>query len=246
MFTVEERVLLRAILLDRACADPRISGAAITGSGAVKREDRWSDIDLAFGVSDPDKMPELMRDWTERMYEQHRALHHVDVSAGAWIYRVFLLAGGLQVDLAFVPAVEFRALSPAFQLVSGVAREPSQFPSPGSGDLIGMAWLYALHARTCIARGKLWQAEYMISGLRDHTLELACLRLGFSAAHGRGFDSLPPEVTAPFEDALVRSLTSEELSRALRLTVRGLLAEIELADRGLSERLSETLTELTA
>jgi len=246
MFTVEQRESLRATLLDHACADPRISGAAITGSAATKREDRWSDIDLAFGVADPAVIPEVMRDWTERMYKQHQALHHVDVPAGAWIYRVFLLAGGLQVDLAFVPAVEFRALSAAFQLVSGVAREPSQFPSPRAGDLIGMAWLYALHAKACIARRKLWQAEYMINGLRDHTLELACLRLGFSVAHGRGFDSLPRDVTTPFEDALVRSLTAEELSRALSLTVRGLLAEIQFADPDLSERLRETLTELTA
>jgi hypothetical protein len=26
-----------------------------------------------------------------------------------------------------------------------------------------MGWLYALHARSSIARGRVWQAEYMIS-----------------------------------------------------------------------------------
>jgi hypothetical protein len=245
MFTVEQRASLRATLLDDASADHRISGTAITGSAAAEREDRWSDIDLAFGVADAARMPDVMRDWTARMYERHEALHHVDVQAGAWIYRVFLLAGGLQVDLAFVPATDFRALSPAFRLVSGVAKEPSQFPSPGASEIIGMAWLHALHARACIARGKLWQAEYMVSGVRDHALALACLRLGLSVAHGRGFDSLPRDVAAQFKDALVRRLTSAELLRALGFAVRGLLAEIQLVDGDLAERLRGTLIELT-
>ena len=36
------------------------------------------------------------------MYDEHFALHHVDVVSGAWVYRVFLLPSTLQVDLAFV------------------------------------------------------------------------------------------------------------------------------------------------
>ena len=51
MFTPEERARLRSDLLDHASRDARISGAAITGSAAEEREDRWSDIDLAFGVA---------------------------------------------------------------------------------------------------------------------------------------------------------------------------------------------------
>jgi predicted nucleotidyltransferase len=246
MFTVEQRAALRAELLAEAAADARIAATAITGSAAEEREDRWSDIDLAFGVAGVAEMPDVMRDWTARMYERHAALHHVDVLAGDWIYRVFLVAGGLQVDLAFVPAAEFRALSPAFRLLTGVANSPSQFPAPSAGEIIGMAWLYAAHARACIARKKFLQAEYMVSGLRDHALALACLRLGLSAAHGRGFDSLPNEVKAPFEDALVRSLAEAELLRAFSVAVRGLLGEIQLADRDLAQRLRETLTELTA
>ena len=41
------------------------------------------------------------------MYREHGAVHHFDVNIGAWIYRVFLLHIGLQVDLAFAPASEF-------------------------------------------------------------------------------------------------------------------------------------------
>lgn len=99
MFTPEERARLRSELLTRVSADGRISGAAITGSGAAEREDRWSDIDLTFGVGEGAEMPDVLSDWTTHMYARHGAVHHVDMKAGAWIYRVFLLASTLQVDL---------------------------------------------------------------------------------------------------------------------------------------------------
>jgi hypothetical protein len=44
----------------------------------------------------------------------------------------------------------------------GKANEPRHNPPPQPGDIIGLAWLYAIHARSGIAREKLWQAEYMI------------------------------------------------------------------------------------
>ena len=245
MFTPEERARLRLALLENAAGDSRISGAAITGSAANDGEDRWSDIDLAFGVADAAALPEVLADWTARMYEQHGALHHLDVRSGSWIYRVFLLTGTLQVDLAFVPEPDFRALAPTFRLVSGRANEPRHAPAAQAADFIGMAWLYALHARSSIARGKPWQAEYMISGMRDLVLALACLRHGLSSVHGRGIDQLPGEVTGPLEESLVRWLDTAELLRAFRVVTEGLLSEIRSADRELAERLSEALTQLT-
>ena len=161
MFTSENRNRLRSDLLEHAAKDRRISGAAITGSAADGLEDRWSDIDLAFGVSDAAELPNVLSDWTARMYHDHLALHHLDVRFGGWIYRVFLLPSTLQVDLAFVSVTEFRALAPSFRLMFGEAAEPRNFPPTPPGDIVGLAWLYALHARSCIARGNLWQAEYM-------------------------------------------------------------------------------------
>src|SRR5580692_8581417 len=227
MFTAEERDRLRSGLLEHAARDRRISGAAITGSAAAGREDRWSDIDLAFGVGDAGEMPDVLADWTAHMYRQHLALAHFDVMGGAWVYRVFLLPGTLQVDLAFVSATEFRALAPTFRLMFGKAHEPRHAPPPLSGDTIGLGWLYALHARSCIARQKLWQAEFMISGVRDHTLALACLRHSLPAVHGRGMDELPREVTAQLENSLVRQLDAAELARAFRVVMDGLIREIQ-------------------
>jgi hypothetical protein len=241
LFTAEERARVRSELLAHARKDCRISGAAITGSAAVGGEDRWSDIDLAFGVSDGAQVSRVLSDWTAHVYEQHGALHHLDIRAGAWIYRVFLFASTLQVDLAFVPAAEFRALSPTFQLMFGKASERQNVAAQQPGDIIGFGWLYALHARSSISRGKLWQAEYMISGIRDHALALACVRHGFPAIHGRGFDLLPAAVTARFAGALVQQLDRAELARAFGVAIEGLVDEICTADPHLGRRLEGAL-----
>ena len=244
MFTPEERTLLRSELLEYAAHDRRIRGAAITGSAAAAREDRWSDIDLAFGVGNTAELPDVLADWTAHMYHRYLALHHLDIRSGEWIYRVFLLPGTLQVDLAFVPATEFRALAPTFRLMFGTANEPRHVPPPPPADLIGLAWLYALHARSCIARRHVWQAEYMISGIRDTALALACLRHGLPTVHGRGMDLLPAAVAAQFAGALVRQLDTAELSRAFGVATRGLLGEIRSTDEELAGRLEQALAAL--
>jgi len=43
--------------------------------------------------------------------------------------------------------------------------------------------------------------------------------------HGRGFDDLPTDVLGRFEGAIVRSLDRDELLRALRCALDGLLRE---------------------
>jgi hypothetical protein len=190
-------------------------------------------------------LPNVLSDWTAHVYREYLALHHLDVHSGAWIYRVFLLPRTLQLDLAFVPAAEFRALAPTFRLVFGKANEARHVPSPVSASIIGLGWLYALHARTCIARGKLWQAEYMISGIRDNALALACIRHGLPAVHGRGIDLLPGELAVQFENSLVTHLETAELSRAFRVVIHGLVSEIRGVDEELAERLEGTFTLLT-
>jgi hypothetical protein len=245
IFTPEGRARVRSSLLEFAKGDGRIIGAAITGSAAAAREDEWSDVDLAFGVASTADLPGLLADWTAHMYDHHHALHHLDVIAGAWTYRVFILATTLQVDLAFVVETEFRALGPTFQLVFGKANEPRHASPPQAATIMGMAWLYALHARSCIARRSLWQAEYMISSVRDNALALACLRHGLPAAQGRGMDLLPTGVASQFEDSLVGRLDLTELSRAFKAVIQGLLREMRDTDRELAGRLEATLIRLT-
>jgi hypothetical protein len=244
VFSVEDRAALRDALIDAARRDARISGVALTGSSSTGAEDRWSDVDLAFGVASGANRVALIAEWTERMYREHEAVHHTDVMAGAALFRVFLLRNTLQVDLAFWPESEFGPIASTFKLVSGTARERPAFPGPSAEPLIGMAWLHALHARSCIARGKSWQAEYMISGVRDHVLALACVRHGVPAVQGRGMDSLPADVTTPIAAALVRSLDAAELRRALASACDLLLVEIEAVDAALAARLSAPIREI--
>lgn len=246
MFTPEERGRLRDTLISAARADDRVSGAALTGSASLGAEDRWSDIDLALGIAPDAEFSEVITDWTALMYGDHLAVHHTDVISGATTYRVFLLASTLQVDIAFAPAPEFGPTAPTFRLLFGAATDRALPSRPKAAELIGLGWLYALHARSSIARGRVWQAEYMVSGVRDHVLALACLRHGVSPHQGRGMDQLPSELTAALTGALVRSLDAPELCRAFRLVTRALLAEIALADRGLAARLADTLEELAA
>ena len=245
MFTPEDRERIRSELLEAARADGRLSGGAITGSAAAGREDAWSDIDLAFGVTEATRIPAVLADWTSRMVDRHQALHHVDVVSGAWVYRVFLLANTLQVDLAFAPAAEFGARAPTFQLVFGNAADLKHAPPPSAESLIGFAWLYALHVRSALARGRLWQAEYMVSAVRDHVLALACTRHGVPAREGRGMDQLPKEVTGPLALALVRSVDADEIARAFRVATEALIREAGLVDRDLAARLAATLQELS-
>jgi hypothetical protein len=244
MFTPEERSKLRERLLEMAAQDARLGGVAVTGSASDGREDRWSDIDLAFGVKEGEEFGAVVSGWTERMYAEHGAVHHTDIQAGPWIYRVFLLANTLQVDLAFVPQGEFRATAPTFRLVSGTASEAKHWPAPPVESLMGMGWLYALHARGCLARGRRWQAEYMISAMRDTALTLACLRHELPAAYGRGMDQLPEAVRAGFEAGLVRSLEEEELARAFGVVTGLLLKEIRATDGELADRLQGVVGEL--
>jgi hypothetical protein len=246
MFSTSERDRLRAALITAAHDDERVIGAALTGSASVGREDRWSDIDLAFGLAAGTDTGAVIADWSAVMYADHGAVHHLDMTVGPVVFRVFLLASTLQVDLAFAPAADFGATSPKFALLFGTAVPRPQFTPPDAVELIGLAWLYALHARSCVARGRVWQAEYMISGVRDHVLALACLRHGVPAVQGRGLHELPAEVTEPLTGALVRSLEAAELIRAFRVATRGLLTEITHVDAALARRLEGPLHELAA
>ncbi len=245
MFTTEYRAQLRSELLEYARRDKRLSGAAITGSAAEDREDRWSDIDLAFGVVDPSHVLDVLSDFTAFMCDRHGALFHHDVRAGAWIYRVFFVPGTLQVDLAFVAQSEFRPLGPTFRLIFGEAKAASPFPPPVPNDIIGLAWLHALHARSCILRGNFWQAEYMISAVRDHVMTLACLRHGLPSAHGRGMDRLPESITGQLLTSLVRELDPDELWRALGVVVQGLVTEVNGVDGQFGIRVAPELSELS-
>jgi hypothetical protein len=242
MFTAQERDEIHDRLVELARADPAVTGAAITGSRAGDESDRWSDIDLFFGVAG--QVDAAIARFTDVLYRDFDAVHHWDLPAGPSIYRVFLMPGWLQVDLGFTPEATFGVHGPSWRLIFGRAADlkPPVHADPRS--LIGLAWHHSLHARICIERGRTWQAEYWIGALRAELLALGCLRHGYPTAYAKGAHLLPAEITDPLEAALVRSLDTAELNRALDAALAVFAAELERGDSELTGRLGPMLAEL--
>src|SRR5262245_28110663 len=123
MFTVEQRQHVQDRILEMANADGRVVAGAVVGSLAIGDGDRWSDLDLTFGVNDAIPIRDVLEEWTKRIVGEFDAAILFDLPFGSSIYRVFVLPGCLQFDLSFTPAAEFGALAPTFKLLFGQAVE---------------------------------------------------------------------------------------------------------------------------
>jgi hypothetical protein len=255
VFTVEQRDAFRERILELAEQDDRVVAGADVGSIAVDRSDRFSDVDLTFGIDDRVEVSDVLDDWTRRLVDGSGAVHLVDLERGPTIYRVFLLPDALQLDLSMTPAAEFRPAGPRFRLLFGetAAAEPATTPVVGdlfistpsvAADIFGWGVIYALHARACIERARVWQAEHYVGAVRDHALSLACLNQGLTVAQARGYDDLPPEVLARSADAHVGAVEPAVLGQALAGSVGALLREGSVARLPHADVVSERLAEL--
>jgi hypothetical protein len=254
--TVEERDAPRERVLRLAEEDDRVVAGAVVGSLAVEGGgDRFSDLDLTFGVAEGVGVAEVLDAWTAALAGGCGALQLADLQAGPTIYRVLLLPGALQFDLSMTPAAQFRPAGPRFRLLFGetAAGEPAASTSPGTlsiptprvaADIFGWGVIYALHSRACIERRRVWQAEHYVGAVRDRALSLACLRLGLRAAQARGYDDLPAEVLARFADSHVGALEPDKIRAALASSVRALMQEGAQAGLASAAAVAERLAEL--
>ena len=227
MFSVEEREALRERVLRLAEEDARVVAGAAVGSLALDGGDRYSDLDLTFAIADDVPVATVLDDWTRTFVDELDAVHLADLERSPTTYRVFLLPNALQFDLSMTPAQEFRPLGPRFRLLFGETAPGDADVSkpPVAGNLFGWGVIYALHARACIERGRVWQAEHYVGAVRDHALSLASLREGQRAVQARGYDDLSAETLARFEDAHVGALEPDALRPALAAAVRELVRE---------------------
>jgi hypothetical protein len=169
VFTVEQRdaVLERALRLGEQ--DDRVVAGAIVGSLAVDAGDRFSDLDLTFGVVDHVRVADVLQDWARTLVDELDAVQLAELERGPTTYRVFLLPDALQLDLPMTPASRLRPAGPRFRLVFGqTAPGESEtmigdlfIPTPAvARDIFGWGVIYALHARACIERGRGLPAEH--------------------------------------------------------------------------------------
>ena len=255
VFSVEQRDALRDYLLRLAEDDERVVAGAVVGSLAVDGGDQFSDLDLTFGVADQVTVGAVLEGWTHTLGDELGAVRLVDLQRGPTTYRVLLLPDALQLDLSMTPTGEFRPAGPRFRLLFGetAAAEGKAAEPPASGifiptppvapDLFGWGVIYALHARACIERGRVWQAEHYIGAVRDHALSLACLRHGLPAVQARGYDDLPAHILARLEGVHLGAIEPDALRAALAASVRALIhagteARLRHADT-VAERLAD-------
>src|SRR3989441_7777269 len=243
MFTVEERNRVRDLLVEMGRTDRRLVAGALVGSTAAGGGDRWSDLDLTFGLAGNVILDEVLTDWTTRLKNQFGAVHLFDLPYLSTMYRVFLLPDNLQVDLSFTPGNKFLGQGLKYDLLFGNALEREQSKPFSPEHVFGLAVVYLLHARACIARGRMWEAEYCISAARDQALSLACHHHGLKTGYGRGFDDLPPETLQQFTRILVGSLEKTQLLQALGRCIEALLSNSEDVSE-LASRIESQLREL--
>jgi len=245
MFTVAQRDALRDRVLALAESDPRVVAGAAVGSLALGGGDRFSDLDLTFAVADDGAVAEVLDDWTRTLSGELGAVHLVDLERAPIVYRVFLLPDALQFDLSLTPAARFVAGGPRFRLLFGETAGEMRTPTPPvAGDLFGWGVVYGLHARACIERGRVWQAEHYVGAVRDQALSLACLRHDLPAVLARGYDDLPASVLARLDETHVGSLEPDTLRRALAAAVRALLREGAEAGVRAADVVAQRLAEL--
>jgi hypothetical protein len=187
VFTVEQRDALRERVLRLAEDDERIVAGAVVGSLAVDGGDRFSDLDLTLGIADHVEVADVLDDWRRTLHDELDAVQLAELERGPTTYRVFLLPDALQLDLSMTSAAQFRPAGPRFRLLFGetaagesesltpVAADLFLPTPPFPGDIFGWGViyaLYALYARACIERGRVWQAEHYVGAVRDHASRL--------------------------------------------------------------------------
>jgi hypothetical protein len=255
VFTVEQRDALSERVLRLAADDDRVVAGAAVGSLAVDGGDRFSDLDLAFGIADGVPVTKVLGDWTTTLVDELGAVQLCDLEHGPTTYRVFLLPDALQFDLSMTPAAQFRAAGPRFRLLFGrtaAGRPAGPAPTGGlfiqtppvPGDIFGWGVIYALHTRACIQRHRLWQAEHYVGAVRDHALAMTCLRQGLPAVQARGYDDLSADTFARFEGAHVDAVEPDALRRALAASVLALMGEGAEARLPHADTVAQRLAEL--
>lgn len=242
-FSLCYREEIRKAILERAKEDKRIVSAAIIGSYAKGTVDRWSDIDLTFGVAEDYVIEEVVRNWTEYINGNLKGIDLLDTYRGSTIYRIFILPGNLQVDLSFSPEKEFGPLNKDFVLLYGKQYDKPQPPNQSVDNLFGWIIHHLIRTIYCLERNRLWQAEYWLSEARNYMLKIACIERGLNPDHGRGFDDLPEEILTYAHDSYIQEVRREEMLLSIKRIVAA-LPKVLVGSKELLKKYNTVLIEI--
>lgn len=239
MFSVDDRQALASLLVEHATEDPHVTGAAFVGSAARGEQDEWSDIGLALCIAPAVEVATAADQWTEWFKNHAPIADTLDIHGGGGLYRVFLLENSLQVDLSFFPPEQFRATgSDPMQTVYGDPPPQDAATDAPWDPSARMGWLYLLHARSALCRGRYWQCELMLSELRGVILSLCAQRHGLRRDHARQAHLLPSDFTSALGASRASNVDAAELRRSVSATAGLYLSEISRWDSDYESRLS--------
>lgn len=151
---------------------------------------------------------------------------------------------------SFATTLDRNDLTRALLVIAGNIGDSAQVQASAPPELfeadrgVGFAWLYALHARSCIWRKRVWQGEYMVRGMRNYTLGLARLRSSDKPGSLLYPELLSQQIDSRFRGTRLRALNLEELTRAFRLLIECLDSEISFTSVPQAGRLQQTISAL--
>ncbi|GAA0725756.1 hypothetical protein GCM10009430_31900 [Aquimarina litoralis] len=230
MYSKKDRIKVEKQIIDFAKLDSNIIDCAIVGSKSVGNDDKWSDIDLAFGYEIDADINQILRYWSKIMFESFGANKLFDMSYKESLYRVFLLPNALQVDLSFTPSDHFGAITDNFKLIFGNQRKREFKSLPEINSIAGYTILFALKTRTSIEREKYWQAQYYLTKCRENTMILKCLKENLNSFDGRSFDELTPSFLNQIQNTMINEPNKRNLENALKSMIHILIKELSTVD----------------
>lgn len=113
-----------------------------------------------------------------------------------------------------------------------------------AGDIFGRGAISAIRARTCIERGRVWQAEHHVGAVARPPAFAFLLREGLPAVQARGYDDLSAETLGRFRDAHTCTVDLGSLRAALAGSVLALMREGAQARLPNADAIAERLAEL--
>lgn len=254
LYSPEERQQVLDTLLDALRDDGRIAGVLVVGSGAVGFKDDHSDIDLSVVMTAEEDVEPVFRDWDGRIQALFPVVTRFETHYGPHSYLYgFLLDNFLELDIGFVCLNNLVAKRPSWQIAfdrSGQIQaimESSPPPNPAAAapeqlqQTLQAVWHYIMHSAICLRRAQDWRAIYYLELVRQHTIELAGLRLGLETKNYRQVDQLSADFLLTLQRTLPSDFSRGKIMRALQTAVHCFFNETAAWEKPLDGELANHL-----